>query len=278
MNRSINIRMLVVLFTAVIALAVFPQARALAQDWQIIDDNSKCRDKGWGGRDYVCETRELTVKAAWQTLIIDDQINGGISVEAWDKDQVQIRATVRAWDKNKDDARATLREIEIRMDGGRISADGPKMKGDKRGWSVDYELMVPKQSNLTLDTTNGGISIAGVNGEIEARTTNGGIKLSALSGDVNAHTTNGGLSVELHGRSWQGKGLDAGTTNGGVSVSVPEDYSAELEASTVNGGIDFGFPVTMQGRIDRRVHATLGEGGPLIRVKTTNGGVKFTRE
>jgi DUF4097 and DUF4098 domain-containing protein YvlB len=277
MNRSINIRILGVLFTAAIALAVFPQARTLAQDWKIIDDNSKCRDNGWGGRDYVCETRELTVKATWETLIIDDQINGGIAVEAWDKDQVQIRATVRAWDKNKNDARATLREIEIRIDGGRISTDGPRLKGDNRGWSVDYELMVPKQSNLTLDTTNGGIAITGVSGEIEARTTNGGIKLSALSGDVSAYTTNGGLSVALHGKSWQGKGLDAGTTNGGVSVSVPKDYSAELEASTVNGGVDFDFPVTVQGRIDKHVHTTLGEGGPLIRVKTTNGGVKFTR-
>jgi hypothetical protein len=33
------------------------------------------------------------------------------------------------------------------------------------------------------------------------------------------------------------------------------------------------FPVTVQGRIDKRLDVTLGQGGPTIRVVTTNGGV-----
>jgi hypothetical protein len=37
------------------------------------------------------------------------------------------------------------------------------------------------------------------------------------------------------------------------------------------------FPITVQGRINRKIEANLGDGGRLIRVMTTNGGVKISR-
>ena len=135
--------------------------------------------------------------------------------------------------------------------------------------------MVPEKSNLDLETLNGGISIEDVNGEIKAEAVNGGLKLAQLAGDVDVHTTNGGVSVELHGKKWQGKGLDASTTNGGVKVWIPENYNADLETGTVNGTVDFDFPIMVQGRISKSIRATLGDGGPKIRIVTTNGGVKL---
>jgi DUF4097 and DUF4098 domain-containing protein YvlB len=45
--------------------------------------------------------------------------------------------------------------------------------------------------------------------------------------------------------------LDVETINGGVTVSVPWNYSAQLETRTVNGGINVGCPVAVQGRIAR---------------------------
>jgi hypothetical protein len=33
----------------------------------------------------------------------------------------------------------------------------------------------------------------------------------------------------------------------------------------------------VQGRIGREFETTLGDGGPLVRVKTTNGGVRVSR-
>ena len=106
---------------------------------------------------------------------------------------------------------------------------------------------------------------------------NGGVHLTDVAGDVQGSTTNGGLHIELTGSSWDGEGLDVETTNGGVTIRVPEDYSARLETGTVNGGIDLDFPVTVQGRIGRRLTTTLGDGGPTIRAFTTNGGVRVTR-
>jgi DUF4097 and DUF4098 domain-containing protein YvlB len=83
--------------------------------------------------------------------------------------------------------------------------------------------------------------------------------------------------VTLAGTRWDGEGLDVETTNGGIDVTVPEGYSARFETGTVNGGIDIDFPVTVQGRVGRRMTTTLGDGGPTIRAVTTNGGVKIRR-
>ncbi len=116
-----------------------------------------------------------------------------------------------------------------------------------------------------------------MSGDIEFRATNGGVTLTGVAGDVRGRTTNGGLHVELAGEGWSGSGMDVETTNGGITLLVPEDYSAELEARTTNGGIDVGFPVTVQGRIGRQLHATLGDGGATIRATTTNGGVRISR-
>jgi DUF4097 and DUF4098 domain-containing protein YvlB len=258
-----------------VALAVSWQAGAAAQEWKIVDDEDWCDEGWWDKSEHVCEVRELTIKADWETITVDGGNNGGISVEGWSKNEIRLRAKVKAWDRDEEDAVETLNEIEIHTSRETIRAKGPRLKGSKRGWSVSYELMVPRKSNLDLETVNGGIGIADVEGEIEAEAVNGGLKLSQLAGDVDVHTTNGGVSVELHGNKWKGQGLEASTTNGGVKVWIPENYNADLETGTVNGSVDFDFPVTVQGRISKRIKATIGDGGPRIRIVTTNGGVKL---
>jgi DUF4097 and DUF4098 domain-containing protein YvlB len=131
--------------------------------------------------------------------------------------------------------------------------------------------------NLDLESTNGGVRVTEVRGTIRAETTNGGVGLTDVAGDVRARATNGGISVEIAQTRWEGTGLDAETTNGGVTLTLPGNFNGRLEAETVNGGFNFDFPITLQGRIGRRISTTLGQGGPLVRVVTTNGGVRIRR-
>lgn len=254
------------------------QTAAAAEKWKVYDDDgSWCGDHWSRDADIACEARELTIDADWETITVDACMNGGIKVEGWKRDEIRIRAKMRAWAPDEDEAREILEKIEINTSGETIRASGPKLRGNNRGWAVSYELMVPHSSNLSLETMNGGITIADVEGDIFAETTNGGLHLSQLGGDVRGRTTNGGLTVQLHGKSWSGEGLDAETTNGGVKLLIPESYSARLETGTVNGSIDLDFPLTVQGRLSKKLRATLGDGGPRIRATTTNGGVKIKR-
>jgi DUF4097 and DUF4098 domain-containing protein YvlB len=90
-------------------------------------------------------------------------------------------------------------------------------------------------------------------------------------------TTNGSLAVDLTGNAWNGRGLRAETTNGSVRLSVPENYSAQIEASTVNGGLHVDFPINVSGEVGKTLSFQLGTGGPTIETKTVNGGVHISR-
>jgi DUF4097 and DUF4098 domain-containing protein YvlB len=81
------------------------------------------------------------------------------------------------------------------------------------------------------------------------------------------------VHADLSGTTWQGEGLDLQTTNGGATVNVPRGYNAQLETGTTNGGMEVDFPITVRGRLTRRISTQLGSGGPTVRVVTTNGGV-----
>jgi DUF4097 and DUF4098 domain-containing protein YvlB len=142
---------------------------------------------------------------------------------------------------------------------------------------VSYEVFAPRDTNLKLQSRNGGIAITNVRGDLDFETQNGGIKLDGLAGNVHGRATNGGVEVNLTGARWEGESLNVRTTNGGVRMRVPENYSARLETGTVNGGVNIDFPVLVQGKIGRDISTTLGSGGALVRAETTNGGVRIVK-
>jgi DUF4097 and DUF4098 domain-containing protein YvlB len=248
---------------------------AAAQTWTVQDDEW-CDSSHRGDQERYCEVREATLTADRDVIAVDASPNGGVHVESWDRNEILIRAKVQSHADSESDARAIAEEIDVETSGRKISASGPRT-GRNEGWSVSFRIYVPRSSNLDLRSTNGGISIESVMGEIEFRTTNGGIRLSDLSGDVRGTTSNGGVTIDLTGDQWEGEGLDVKTTNGGVKVHIPDGYSARLETGTVNGGLHIDFPITVQGKINRKIEASLGDGGRLIRVFTTNGGVRISR-
>lgn len=255
------------------ALIVFTGA-ALAQDPA---KTLNCGQRGGDSRQQrACEMREMNLPATG-ALNVDAAPNGGVSVKAWSQKGVLVRAKVEAWGDSKSQAESRLNEVRIETGGNKVSATGPKTLG-RTYYSVSYEVFVPARTDLDLHSTNGGIAISGVNGTIAANTTNGGLKLAGLAGKVTAHTTNGGVKVMLAGNAWQGEGFDVSTTNGGVDIQVPAEYSARLEARTTNGGFRSDLPVTVEGKYtNKRVNATLGKGGALVKVVTTNGGIRLNK-
>ena len=263
---------------AALALLALSAGRLTAQ--RISDDREwelRC-SRNWGDRDTerVCSITETTIAARGGVLNVDGRTNGGVNVIGSGRRDILVRAMIEANARSESRAEEIAKEIRVHTDGGRIYAEGPETRG-REWWSVTFEIHVPTRSDLDLRAQNGGIGVAGVSGTLRMETMNGGIHLNAVNGDVVAETTNGGLHVDLDGDRWEGKGLDATTTNGGVRLRLPSGYSAHLETGTVNGGVDIDFPVTVQGRIGRRITTDLGRGGATIRLITTNGGVDVRR-
>jgi hypothetical protein len=253
---------------------VFSQTKAE----QKMKNKDFCSDHNYSNGDKVShkETRELTASAG-NLVNVDARRNGGIRVKGENRSDVLIRACVQTMGATDEEAQAVAKNIRIES-GSTIRAEGA---GEESNWSVSYEILVPRSTNLKLSTHNGGISISSVEGTMEFEAHNGGVSLSDVGGDVKGKTQNGGVNVSLSGSAWRGSGLDVETKNGGVNLTLPESYAARIETGTVNGGFKsevdgLNVPADSEERVRaKRISADLNGGGAPIRVVTTNGGVRI---
>lgn len=235
--------------------------------------------------------------------------NGRVTVEAWDKPEVriQITRTVRVGDGKK--AEELLRElkadVEVRDDRITITSRFPKRQESIGFWEIlgqkvaslqiHYYLQVPREADLVLQTTNGGIRVRGVNGvvdgittngevnvadihgQVRAATTNGEINLIDVSGAASAHTTNGSVVAVLKSLDLKGE-VELHTTNGNLEAYFPNELKATLEAVTTNGRVMVSFPLTAEGTMtSKSVRGTINGGGNGISLSTTNGNVEVRR-
>jgi DUF4097 and DUF4098 domain-containing protein YvlB len=271
-----------VTFLAAAALTLPISAiRAQDSDDEWLDD---CRHDSWRDRDSRakhCEIRESGFKGPVRggALTVDPGMNGGVDIIAWDRDSVAVTARIQVNARSEDDADAIAKDIRIEAGGRAISARGPEAGRRHQGWSVSFVVYVPRRTDLSISTENGPLSVHEVTGRMDLSTQNGPLSLSGVAGDVHAHAQNGPLSVRLTGDRWEGTGLDAETQNGPAVLRIPDDYNAKLDFGTVNGPMNLEFPitVTIHGRITDRVSTTLGQGGPPVRVVTTNGPMSVRR-
>jgi DUF4097 and DUF4098 domain-containing protein YvlB len=266
------------LLAAVAAIAL-GAAPATAQERERTPEEwlRRCRD--WDNDDdrvRYCEVRDLRIPRPSGRITVDGRLNGGIIARGWDRNEVLVRAKIQTWGESEAEAKRIAANIRIRTEDGRISAENPE-SGRRSGWSVSYDVSVPRRTDLDLRTHNGGIAVEGVRGRIDLEALNGGVSIRDVQGDLRGGTTNGGVTLVLDGDRWVGQGVDLETTNGGITIVFPERYNARLETGTVNGGLNVDFPITVQGMVGRRLSTTLGSGGPTIRVRTTNGGVTLRR-
>ncbi len=237
-----------------------------------------CPDgSNWGGGDRVgfCEIRETTI-ADTGALNVDAGTNGGIRITGADRSNVLIRARVQTNAPTAQEAKNLATQVQVQATPGMIRTSGPGQIRDQN-WSISFEILVPRRSGLDLKAHNGGISISDVEGQMRFDTQNGGVTLNGVGGDVRGKTTNGGLKVQLAGNTWRGNQLDVQTTNGGINVTVPEGYSAHFETSTVNGRVQADIPGVQRGQGPRQPQCVrdAGSGGPLVRLLTTNGGIRL---
>lgn len=246
------------------------------------DEGNTRNNSLFGGQEKVCELRRVTLPLSSGRLSVSGK-NGGIEVFGEDRRDIALEARVIAQASTGERAQSLLKEIRVLTDG-TIRDEGPASSSGLWGvfsgssWYVNYRLRVPRHLAAQLHSQNGGISISNIDGEIDADTVNGGLTLHNLGGKVNATTVNGGLDVVVDGNQWRGEGLFARSTNGGVSLQTPDHYSAHLIAATVNGGISINFPITLHGSLSHELDTQIGQGGPTIRLETTNGGISIDRK
>jgi hypothetical protein len=261
---------------AALALALLPTVAAAQQsDEEWLMD---CLERSDRSRLVShCDVRVMQVAAPSGALRVAPGENGGVAVEGWSGNGVEVHARIEARAGTEAEARGIADAVRVTT-GTAIGADGPESSRDA-SWHVSFLIYVPTDSDLELSTSNGPLSVRGVTSRMTLETRNGPLALRDVGGDVYARAQNGPISVSLTGDAWRGAGLDVETENGPVSLSVPEGFNAQLEAGTQNGPFTSDIPlsVTLRGRMRGPISTTLGSGGAPIRVITTNGPMTIRR-
>jgi DUF4097 and DUF4098 domain-containing protein YvlB len=229
--------------------------------------------------------------------------NGGVTFEAWDRNEVHIVAEKQVRAGSDDQARKLMSEIRIAVvpgpSGLRVDTHMPKREGGilsglfggDVSLSVSYKVQVPRQvaldvtnsngglavtgtqGNTKLETSNGALTVHGVSGDMTLKTSNGHISVAGSQGTVKAETSNGGIDAEL--TRYSGHELSFETSNGAVSVRLPRDARFTVDAETSNGGVKSDFPVNGGQPGKHSLKGTVNGGGPTLYIRTSNGGVRI---
>ena len=236
-------------------------------------------------------------------------VNGDISIEGWDKSEVEVSVTMHGG--SVADRRALA--IIPSTDGGNLSLR-TGARGD--GIKVDYVVKVPRRlagisleavnSDINLsevggpvavNNANGNVSISGAKGSVSVTTKSGSVDLSGITGDVSitvasgsiqladvegaveARTISGDLSAAFNSVA-PGKPIKIATTSGDVELDIKPELDADLRAQTISGDIEideaFGVEVAKQ-LVGRRANGRIGKGGLPLTIDTVSGDIRITK-
>jgi len=222
--------------------------------------------------------------------IILRNVSGDVQIEQGTGRTVEVVAVKRWRRGDPDDVRIEARAtpsgdvVICALWNERADCDERGYTGQTRsrnGWdnndvSVHFTVKIPADARVDAATVNGDLTISGTTGDVRARTTNGTVEAFSNGGRVLAETVNGSIRVRTTAAGVDG--LEYETVNGSITIELPLGTNIDVDLSTVNGGVSSDFPMTLDGTINpRRIRASIGNGGPLLRARTVNGSIRLER-
>jgi hypothetical protein len=236
--------------------------------------------------------------------------NGRTLVCGEDRDDIEVRLEKVARAESREAAQELLHEIKLERaeldDALQIELVAPQ-RWNRRGLA-HLTVRVPRGTRVDVSAANGRVSVEGVRSPVRARSSNGSACIADVIGDIEVMTSNAKVSCartcgRLVARSSNGKieledhrgSLDASTSNGLIRASLGKVGKQGVVLATSNGRIVLELPESVDADVDIRVDngfirndrslhevsresngrvlGRLGSGGPLIKLRTSNGSI-----
>lgn len=178
-----------------------------------------------------------------------------------------------------------------------------------RNISIDYDVTLPRASNINAATGSGDMTIDNVGATLKAQSGSGSVRANGIqgqatlgtgSGDVELHETGpgdvraetGSGSVRLHGvngalKASTGSGdiqvegnpatdWKLSTGSGSIRMDLGSNAKFNLVADTGSGSVSVAQPISMQGTLNHHhISGTVNGGGPTIRANTGSGDISI---
>jgi hypothetical protein len=236
----------------------------------------------WAGS--ATQTIDRTLSLPKGSQVVVQNLNGPVSVTAWDSPQVRLVAIKTARAATDGRARAYLKELQVQVEqtGGRllIKTRTPGSERGFRGWiacagvdgEVAYKLSLPREAVLSASTVNGDVEVGGLTSLVRAVSTNGNVVLE-VGGEVEATSVNGSIRMAMR-RADPRSAMELSTVNGSIVMLLPAEFRAYVDARTTNGSVGSDLPLQLDGRRSRsRLIGRLNGGNTRLTLRTTNGSI-----
>jgi Putative adhesin len=168
--------------------------------------------------------------------------------------------------------------LQARTSDGNVTLSG--LQGDLGLTTGDGNVTLDHVSgNLRIKSGDGQVKVTNAEGAIDAHTSDGNLSVDGLFHALALHTSDGSLDLSLR----EGTQLTGATTiqssDGSVTVRVPQSFAADLNVHTSDGHVDCALPLVMNhyqsGESGHELHGKLNGGGTPLTIHTSDGNVKI---
>jgi DUF4097 and DUF4098 domain-containing protein YvlB len=242
--RTSHMRLLASLTVPILFVAIVACTPALASETETHDDT-------------------FSVGAAPKIVVSND--NGQIDIVTGNEGTVNVKATIR----RPDDV-----EYTVVQEGDTVRVETQISSGWRFGIDsgADITVTLPANTNVDLQTSNGGIEVVGLQNSGKLWTANGMISLENVKGEFEVNTING--AIDFRGEMTAGGMNQLTTSNGSVEVTLLGEPSVKLDATTSNGEITCKLPIAATESGINRLVGVVGGGDAGLVIKTLNGSIK----
>jgi DUF4097 and DUF4098 domain-containing protein YvlB len=166
-------------------------------------------------------------------------------------------------------------EFDMKTSGGDIEIKNSlgELNCSTSGGDINIEDF---DGDCDVSTSGGDITIEFVDGNVFASTSGGNINISSESGKVKAATSGGDIDVNYRGNNY---GISLATSGGDINLTLPSNFSADVELKTTGGEIYNNFSHSAGNKITKRKFiGTYNSGGEDIVCKTSGGDITVSEK
>ena len=207
-----------------------------------------------------------------------ENVNGSVELKTWEKNYIRVTASKSGtpWALENTQVRVTQPGAEIR-----IQTIAPRsthlfsfLFGRHRVAKVEYELLAPVGTAVSLETVNGSVRVEGRRAEVRAETVNGSVDLrDILGGPVRAETVNGRITLACESEIDE---THLETVNGSIEATFPAAASIRYRLSSINGRLEAGDRESRGHSFGgRKLEGELNGGRSMVHAETVNGGIRI---
>ncbi|MGA8528683.1 MAG: DUF4097 family beta strand repeat-containing protein [Acidobacteriaceae bacterium] len=159
--------------------------------------------------------------------------------------------------------------LDAKTSDGNVTLSG--LQGDLALTTGDGDVTLDHVSgNLRTRSGDGHVRITDAEGALDARTSDGSLNVDGLFHVLALHTSDGTLDLNLRQGTKLSEPSTIQSSDGSVTVHVPHDFAADLDVHTSDGHVDCTLPLTLD-----HYQSNGGEGHQL-HGKLNGGGTSLT--